>query len=565
MININQLLEFKDVFPEEKPQQVVNYLKKISKETLLKSIGFFNTKPLPNYDNFFSNPGIHKEISIKVNSYIFINRINKKPHVLNKISALKFAEIVLSNSQMLLEDNTNDSPDDDEVNLFKAFLCINTEVIKKQVLDNVNDENFEKIVDFSIIFTFPSADLAITENDDLEFLHLLYATFYKVESLFAFLNSKPEYANIKEGFIKSFNVSTEAEFIDQMTFLFGQLMRLKGTNSYLWNVEDKDAQAFLDSMVSDDIAPDEDFTHIKNSPIYKAGDNLYSIVHYFFVVDKFYKSAKFKLKELYEKDLPLKASHGNFFSFFNSEFSESFLMKNILDEIFSQEHFIKKPQREKELPGEPDYYVRQDNEVFIFENKDVLIAKGIKASANIEQINAVLKTKFLADGTKKVGIGQLVTTIAEIGSEKFRFDDFVNSAKALTIYPILLVHDRIFQTLGINYRLNQWFKEQCASRLGGLNETFNIKSLTVLDIDTLILWLPYFQIKDENFKKMLDLHLDKMNYTKEVRNAKSQAELLHRANENITEQLSPISRRIISYKMDKEKFIDRFRNVFKNE
>lgn len=565
MINIKQLLGFKDVFPEDQEEPIINYLRNVSRESLLKSIGFFNTKPLPNYDNFFSNPEVHDQIVGKVNYYLFNNQINGKPAVVSGQGALKFAEVVLSNSVELLENNTNDSPYDDEMNLFKAFLCINTELISNQVLDNLNEDNFEKLVDFSMVFTFPFADLAISENDDLDFLHLLYATFYKVEALLAFLNSKPEYSSLKDGFIKSFNVSSEEEFVKQMTYLFGKLLELKGNNSYLWNVEDKHALAFLNSMVADDIAPDEDFTHIKNSPIYKVEESVYSIIHYFFVIDKFYKSAKFKLKELYEKDELLKTSYGNFFSFFNSEFSENFLMKNLLNEIFSKKYFVKKPERDKELPREPDYYVRHNNEVFIFENKDVLVAKGIKASADIEQINAVLKTKFLVDGTKKVGIGQIVTTIGEIGSKRFRFDDYVNSKASLTIYPILLVHDRIFQTLGINYRLNQWFKEQCIVRLGDLNKTFSIKSLTVIDIDTLILWLPYFQLKDKNFKDVLNFHLDKMNKKKKINNAPNQAAVMYRANQNLTEQLSPISRRIIPYTIDLKKLMDRFKNVIKDE
>ncbi|TGD59386.1 hypothetical protein [Flavobacterium humi] len=565
MINVKQLLVFNNVFPEDQEEPIISYLRNVSRESLLKAIGFFNTKPLPNYDNFFSNPEVHNQIVGKVNIYLFNNRIDTRPEVVSGQTALKFAEVVLSNSGELLENNTNDSPDDDELNLFKAFLCINTELISNQVLDNVNEDNFEKLVDFSIVFTFPFADLAISENDGLEFLNLLYATFYKVEALFKFLNSKQEYSNLKKEFIASFNISTEEEFIEQMTFLFGKLLELKGNNGYLWKVEDKNAQAFLDSMVSDDIAPDEDFTNIKNNPIYKIEDNIYSIIHYFFVIDKFYKSAKFKLKDLYEKDKLLKSSHGNFFSFFNSEFSENFLMKNLLDEIFSKKYFVKKPARDKELPGEPDYYVRHNNEVFIFENKDVLIAKGIKASADINQINAVLKTKFLVDGTKKVGIGQIVTTIEEIGSKHFRFDDYVNSKSLLTIYPILLVHDRIFQTLGINYRLNQWFKEQCIERLGKLNETFNIKSLTVIDIDTLILWLPYLQVKDKNFREVLNSHLHKMNKSKKVDNAPDYATMLYKAKQNLSEQLSPISRRKIPYNIDLEKLMKRFKNVIKDE
>lgn len=565
MIDIKQRLGFKDVFPDEIQLPIIDYLKNISRESLLKTIGFCNTKPMPSYENFFSNPEVALNIIGRVNKYRFDNGIQTKPEVVSAQAALKYAEAVLSNLNELLDGNTNDSPDADELNLFKAFLIINSELNGSQVFGNMNEDNFEKLVDLTIVFNFPIADLSLFENDGIEFLNLLYTTFYKVEQLLAFLNSKPEYINLKNGLIKSFGVATEEEFVKQMTYLFGKLLEFKGKNGYLWKVDDVDARQFLDSMVSEDIAPDEDFSHIKNSPIYKIDENVYSIVHYFFVIDKFYKSSKFKLKELYEKDEALVAVYGSFFNFFNKEFSENFLMKNILDQVFDKKYFIKKPVTEKELPGEPDYYVRHNNDVFVFENKDVLIAKGIKASADIEQINEVLKTKFLIDGKKKVGIGQLVTTIEEIGSKHFRFDDYVNSKNSLTIYPILLVHDRIFQTIGINYRLNQWFKEQCSERLGELNNTFTIKSLTVVDVDTLILWLPYFIIKDKNFKDILNLHLDKMNKSKKVNYAPNEAEALNRTNRNLTEQLSPIKARKIPYDIDLEILMNRFKGVLKDE
>ena len=59
-------------------------------------------------------------------------------------------------------------------------------------------------------------------------------------------------------------------------------------------------------------------------------------------------------------------------------------MKNLLEDIFEKKYYKKKLQRKNELDGEPDYYVRHNNTIFLFENKDVLIAKAVKSSANIE-------------------------------------------------------------------------------------------------------------------------------------------------------------------------------------
>jgi hypothetical protein len=562
MIKIIQRLEFEDVFPEEKKLDTLEYLSKVSKETLLKSIGFFNTREVPNFDNFFSNHEIATDIYERVVNYSKKNNVKNKPETVSRQASLKLAELILSNKEELLDENENSSIDDDEINLFKAFLVVNRELNKNQELGNTSDSNFEKLVDYSIIFNFPISDLAIFDNDDLEFLKLIYTTLVKVEQLFEFLKSKAEYSTLKNHLIKSFNTTNQEDFFKEMKYLFGKLLELKTSNNYIFEVQDAKSELFITSMISDDIVTDEDFTYIKIHPLYEIEKHTYSIVNYFYVVDKFYRSSKFKLKEIYESDSTLKSTYGNFFNFFNKEFSENYLMKNILDDIFNKKYFIKKPETEKELPGEPDYYLRYNNNVFIFENKDVLIAKAIKASADIEQINEVLKTKFLIDGKKKVGIGQLINTTEEILEKKFRFDSYVNSKNNLKIYPILLVHDRIFLTLGINYRLNSWYLENLEKRLGDNYDLSNIKSLTVIDIDTLILWSPYLKEKDNRFKEILDKHLKKLN-TKFKINTSDYEYGLVLANNRLTEIITPITHREIPYQLPTKLFIDKFRDVLK--
>ena len=564
MIKIIQRLEFEDVFPEEEKQEVLFYLKKVSRETLLKSIGFFNTNNLPNFDNFFSNPEIAKDIYDRIVDYSKKNGIKNKPETVSKHASLKLSELILSNRKELLEDNENSSIDEDEINLFKAFLVVNREINKNQNLESTSNSNFSKLVDFSVIFNFPLSDLAIFENDDLEFLKLTYTTLVKVEFLFDFLNSEPEFENLKVHLIASFNTDNEEDFFKEMKYLFGKLLELKTSNNYIFKVEDENSEKFLTSMTSDDILTDEDFTYIKINPIYKIEEHTYSIVNYFYVIDKFYRSSKFKIKEIYESDSDLKSKYGNFFNFFNKEFSENFLMKKVLDEIFHKPYFTKKPESDTELPGEPDYYLRHNNNIFLFENKDVLIAKAVKASADIEKINKTLKIKFLGDENHKVGIGQLINTIEEILEKKFRFDSYVNSKNNLKIYPILLVHDRIFQTLGINYRLNSWYLESLEERLSDKFNLSNIKSLTVIDIDTIILWSPHLKEKDKRFKDLLDSHLNKLNSKFKI-NTPNYEYGMEIANKRLTDKITPISYRNIPYNLPTELFIDKFRGVLKEE
>jgi len=558
MVKIVQRLEFENVFPQEKPQEILDYLKNVSQESLLMSIGYCSTNPDTNFDNFFSNPDLQNDVIRRVVEYSRLNNITQKPELISKYGSLKLAEHILSNKEILK--NERISVDEDEMNLFKAFLIINGQLNAHQKLDNLHEDYFERLVDFNLIFKFPESDLALFQNDGLELLKLVFCTIHKVEELFKFLNSNPDFSELKNEFLMSFNVNSEQEFILQMKYLFGQLLKSKTSDGYAFEVQDKKSLDFLNSMTSENIALDEDFTHLKNNPIYFLGENRFSIVNYFFVVDKFYRSTKFKLKEIYEGIDVLKKKYGNFFGFFNKHFSENFLMKNILDDIFEKKYFFKKLEAEHELDGEPDYYVRLNNTVFLFENKDTLISKSVKSSANIDEINTVLHAKFVHDGKKAIGISQLVNSIEEIVNKTFQFDEYVNLKNGLEIFPILIIHDRIFQSPGINYRLNSWYLEIVKDRLKSNYNSSNIKGLTVIDIDTLIVWTPYLKEKDKRFKEIIVDHLFRMQTHKKV-NTPDLEIGRDRVNKNLYEQVSAISTRNIPFKISTDALVQKFNEV----
>jgi len=551
-------LEFEHVFPDEVEKDIIEYLKNISAFTLLNIIGFSNTYPQPNFDNFASNLDIRKDIIDRVIKYSRENNIEEKPRLVSREGSLRLAEIILSNRKELIEENKNDDRDTDEINIFKAFLVINKEVNSKQKLI-ASEDNFEKLVDMCIAMTFSTSDFGIFENNDLEFGKLVYATIIRFEFLIEFLQSKAEYNYLEKDLYSYFAQKNSKEVSKQMKYLFGKLFELKMKNGFKFQVEDEDSLSFLNSITSNEIIEDEDFTNLRNYPIYKINDNTFSIIDFFFVVDKFYKSVKFILKSSFHKHHNLPAKDRTFFEFFNTKFSEDFLMKRTLDKIFNKPYFIKKSIQEN-TDNEPDYYVRHNKKVFLFENKDVLIAKKIKSSGDIDKINGVLKSKFLEVNNKPIGVGQLVTSIVQIVENNFKFDDYVNSQKNITIYPILLINDRIFEILGVNYRLNQWYLELVREKLGDKYNANFIKPLTVIDIDTLIFWTPHLIKKDSNLKDIIDDHLRKMSTQKKVNHPDARKRKLI-ANKNLTNQITPISSRNINYKFPTKLMIEKFSDV----
>jgi hypothetical protein len=555
-------LEFENVFPDENRKDILEYLKVISPKTLLSVIGFSNTTPQPNYDNIHSNFEIRHDIISRVNFYCQKNNIGIKPCVVSREASLKLAEIILENRVNLIDNSTVSKLDIDleETNLLKAFLIINKEVNLKTKFSISEEDNIENIAEMIITMSFSVADIGLFEDNDIEFGKLILGTLTRFELLVSFLKSKEEYKYLEESLYRYFSLDSIDELVKEVKILFFELLDMKTLNKgYVFNVKNKKSLAFLNSLVSENIIKDDDFTSIRNHPIYRISDQKFSVIDYFFVVDKFYKSIRFVLKDSYNKEHDLSTNSRKFFDFFNTKFSEEYLMKKILDRIFSKKYLVKKVAKETS-DNEPDYYIRHLNKIFLFENKDVLIAKAIKSSGNIETILDAFKQKFFESNGKPIGIGQLVTSVKQIVENNFKFDDYVNNKNNLTIYPILLVSDRIFEIPGINYILNKWYLSKIKAELKEKYNPVFIKNLTLIDIDTLIYWIEHLENNESNLKKIIDKHLSKMNCYKKA-NGSSYSEIRKSVEKNALEQLSPISYRLPNFKFPKKMFIEKFEEV----
>lgn len=75
--------------------------------------------------------------------------------------------------------------------------------------------------------------------------------------------------------------------------------------------------------------------------------------------------------------------------------------------------------------NEPDYYVNYNNNLLLFENKDVLIYKTVKAANDIDTIESFFKQRFLQSEKKGVGIKQLVNSSEFICNKSFEFDETI--------------------------------------------------------------------------------------------------------------------------------------------
>ncbi|WP_123962654.1 hypothetical protein [Chryseobacterium sp. 5_R23647] len=546
------VLQFDDIFPDEEKLAAAEYLKRISTKNLLSLVGFCNTTPLPNYYNFFSNPRTQKEIERRVNISSRRSDLQaSRAETISPYSVLKIAEIIFSDPEILKADKT-DTSDDEELDLFKAFLVINGEYNTFE--HDLSPEGNEGFINFQILQSFQLSELSLHQDDQSEFGKLLYVTIYKIEELLRFLNAH-HLLPLKSKFLQSFNVKSEHQLLYEMKYLFGLLMAGRANNRFIYDVKSIEKLDLLENLIVQEISTDEDFTDLKKYPIYRIDETTISVINYHYAIDLFYRSAKFRLKDIYNSEADYVKKYGDFFSYFNKRFSEEFLMKNLLDSIFEKKYFHKKKEFVKEQENEPDYYVRYNNAIYLFENKDVLISKGVKASRSIQPIFDFLRQKFFLNKKKKVGIQQLIFSIKQIVDNEFPFDDGANKKQNFEIFPVLIVHDRILQAPGINYILNKWFKEELRNTIDIDFNKNRIHNLTLIDIDTLITWEPHIKNKISSFKKLLLSHSDKISRTK----------FNHKNIEDFTDKISklltPISLRATPFFIDKKKFMDKFETL----
>lgn len=536
---------FDDIFPDEIKEDALSYLLKIPKELMLKSIGFCNTYPLPNYQNFFSKKEVAKNVFTRVETFKKGLNKDKKIEIITPESYLRLSEIVLSNIAQFTQDGDKES--DPELNLFKAFLVLNSRIgAYNHKFDK--EQSKESLIDFMILQGFQLNEIG-SFGDIHSFVKLVYATIYKVESLLKFLSHKG-FDQIKSRFIESFGVDSEKDFIFNMKFLFGSLLIAKANNQFIFAIPSETSINFLKNIAATAITADEDFTELKKTPIYFLDKNRFSVVNFYFAVDLFYRSAKFRLKTIFEKS---DSEIDNFLSYYSKEFSENFLMKNLLDQIFSKKFYKKKTEYDVEEKNEPDYYVNYNNTLLLFENKDVLINKTVKAANDIEVIESFFKERFLQSKKKGVGIKQLVNSIEFIYNETFKFDETIQYNHRLEIFPILLVHDRVYEGTGINYKFNYWFKEELIVRKIKSNDKIKINSLTLINIDTLILWEKSIKDNFNLFKSQLAIHSQHLDekFRKNLIDPKHFVDYLQRI-------LRPISDRKVPFELDYPDFIKQF-------
>jgi hypothetical protein len=254
-----------------------------------------------------------------------------------------------------------------------------------------------------------------------------------------------------------------------------------------------------------------DFKIFREKPLYKVSSNEYCLVNQNFFIDKFFHSLNFPFYNYMHNQKGFKDNYQGFKGKYSQEFSEKTLFFETMDSVLADSEILKVKGTDYDYEYS-DYYVRSDNNIYLFEFKDYLINAESKHSYDYELLSNELKAKYIEEH----GAKQLINIIHKIENNEIDFDKSKLNFKKLnnyTVYPIIVFTDITLNCTGLNYMFNRefiTFRNQ---------EKFQIKvkNLILIDLNTLIEFQEIFINKSLNLLELFKGYLDYVSTKKIAR------------------------------------------------
>ena len=279
------------------------------------------------------------------------------------------------------------------------------------------------------------------------------------------------------------------------------------TNIIKFSEESGNWISFMNGMCANpvDFVEDEDLNALRSKPIYKIADDRYAILFSKFFVDKLFQGMLFDMASTlstigtFDDEV---TAYRSIKQQVGERFSEQYMLYRTLENTLSRRMPVRICGQDMHTllkSGEPDYYARRSNRIFIFEFKDVRLDSKTIISCDYEVIRQKLYNTFVVneDGRPK-GVKQLANVIEKKLPEIISKVDTAIPDGVLRIYPILVYTDGCFDIEGINYYLNGEFKKV----LSGIDDRFQVKDLVMVNLNLLM--------KLENFFRNGKIELDKV-------------------------------------------------------
>lgn len=438
------------------------------------------------------------ELQHKLTDYLggFYNRVDC---LIDKFSLLNLTQYLIAHHN----EEHHELTKDEKTRLFKAYLLFCDEYLERISFGQSMPDKYtaEDMLNYYMPITLLTSEIDTFTDSSLE---VIKGKWFFVD----FSNSDKKFKQFVDDFIRIKGYHSAIEYLGYIfNIVASTVVHEPPTNIIKFSEDSGKWIDFMDGMSadSDNFEENDGLSAIQSRPIYRLGENKYAILFTRFFVDKMFQGMLFDMAAALASEGIFKDKVGAYISLkqqVGERFSEQFLLYRTLEKTL----FRRMPVRltgealHKVLKsGEPDYYARRNNRVFVFEFKDVRLDAQTKSSCNYETIRQKLYNCFVEneDGRPK-GVKQLANVIENKLPDILEKSDMTVPKVELKIYPIIVYTDGSFDIEGINYYLSGEFRRI----IHVTDDRYQVKDLVMVNLNLLM--------KLENFFVDGKIELDKV-------------------------------------------------------
>lgn len=434
------------------------------------------------------------------------------PYLIDNISTLYFFLLIL---QFADKQNTSAaiSPEQKQ-KIYKAYLyCSNLWL-------DVQQKNVEGLDPLDLNL---KVDVPVTE---FKFPADFHSQLYKANEFFVYCQTDNDFRTVSNWLIADKGKNNFQEYLLDIFELFRHTIE----NNILRKSSLPSATHWFLDMYAVDFTTVQDLWSNRNNGIRYLRDNFfvkldedrYLLLYPSFLIDKFYQGLVFDSWKAIEKrqgcDNALADSFSDFTvlkSRLGQPFSEEHLFYTLMEKCFTSANLVKK--KGSDLTGveaPPDYYLRDGNNVFIFECKDILFNNNDRYSIDLKKVKKAILDRICKDGdSNRKGAAQLLYTINKYINEDSLAAHDRKYSSADNVYPIVVTSDSVYDAYGVNMMVLVRYIEIAKVKYPSL--AGKVKLPVIINIDCFVKLMYDLHNGIKSFSQLLD------DYQKQYLNGKT--------------------------------------------
>ena len=489
-------LGYADVYDDFDQVNPMNFLQDIPTVTILKFVAdryasiFYAQTDISTQKRYIFDFCRHLPLHARKRIWSFIKKTESAGnHVFlyGSTSSMMIYRMALQSHVQLEEGDDLEILDDEYEPLFKALIYCN-----KLWTDQQLSKDKQKLADIVL-----KLDIPIVENKHYKDFR---PQLYKANQFFTFCENDHTFNSYLQSFLQDKKVKTWGDYIVILFNIYSYSIK----HSVLphGNVNE---QRFLSQFVIDfddsvmkslwDIEKNG-IKYLRDHFLYALPDGNYLLLDANLLIDKIYQGIKFDFYKTIQghgllnangkpfKDLP------EFNSTLGTVFSEKHLLYAILENTYNGGNAVQYTGEELKqhgFDGEPDYYLRIEDTLFLIEYKDLLFPDTLRYSDDVAKIKKGILDRLCKDDdvNPRKGGGQLLYTIDKILNQGILNNMDVGITDVKHIFPLIVTTDRAFSAMGVNLTIIEEF-DRILKRKYTFEQPVMIYAPVVLNIDTLI-------------------------------------------------------------------------------